>query len=118
MAKKFQEILKFTTGERGVGDTSNSLASAYGRHDRDLRAIRDFRCESARVAAVLVSHEDIDVLPHMPLFGQNSISQTGKGSGQSRQRFPQGLSCELNLNLSSPIRKLAQRSGQVERDRH
>jgi len=58
------------------------------------------------------------VLPHTSLLGQNSISQAGKGSGQSRQRFQQARSCVVNLNLSSPIRKLAQRSGQMERNRH
>jgi len=60
-----------------TGTDRNLSAAADSGDDRNLRSGRDGAGESTSISDILVPNENIDMLPHLALFGYEAISNSG-----------------------------------------
>jgi len=70
------------------------------------------------VAYIFVANEDVDVFPHLALFGCHAISNAGVERPQRRQSIGQGRSRSFNLDAALPAGELAQGTWKVKRNPH
>ena len=86
---------RFTLG----GELSSPRTAAADRwHDGYFRARQNRTFKSARVANVLISGENINMLANISLLGQNPISQTRIDRPQCRERICQSSGGAVDLD--------------------
>ena len=66
-------------------------ATTNGGDDGNLASVGDGARESTRIPDVFVTDENIDVLPHVPLFGCDAIPKARIDYPERRQRLSQSL---------------------------
>jgi len=69
-----------------LGETPTT---AYRGNDRDFAIGGDLCCESARVADVFLTEENVDVLPDLPLLIHDSVSNARVTSPQFHESIRQ-----------------------------
>src|ERR1700722_18522528 len=90
--KPLRQYFGFHLTEMLLAHDRNSLgATTNGGDDGNLASVGDGAREPTRIPDVFVTDENIDVLPHVPLFGCDAIPKARIDYPERRQRLGQSL---------------------------
>jgi hypothetical protein len=93
-------------------------AAADGRNDGNFSPLGNAGCESAGVADILITNEDVDVFANLSLLGHDAIANPRVKRPQRGQRIAHSGGRVFELDFVAPSRELAQSSRNVKRYRH